>query len=277
MSPDEIRRAFEEAENTAAHLQDQYAQAARSLGQVSSVLQTTKSYWIDLAAQNGSNAVVLPILESGKATVTQISQSLASIPPERQPPLNTLLSVSLSASFFGSNTAATSSLLPINGNTQFRVEAIPIPEFSTEKSLATRFAKIDPALGKVCAEIWESLYGTTADPERSALFMIRQTWDHFFDRLAPDSEVRQSPFWTEKTGPRPDMVTREERFKFAVDRHVKDPQKQALLLAACKQMLDLYQQLNRAHERGEIDATKARHSLNSMYLWLVEWADALGT
>lgn len=276
MNSDEIRRAFEEAEKTVTELQSQYAQAAQSLGQVSSVLYTTKPYWVQLAAQSGGNATILPILESGKATVAEISHSLASVQPHQRPPVATLQSVSLSASFFGSNTAATSSLLPLNGNTQFRVEAIPIPEFSTEKTLANRFATIDPALGKVCTEIWESLYGTLADPERSALFMIRQTWDHFFEYLAPDAEVRKSSFWTEKQGDRPDMVTREERFRFAVDRHVKDPQSKALLLAACTQMLELYQELNRAHKRGEIDRTKARRSLNSMYSWLVQWADALG-
>src|SRR5258705_7600927 len=170
MNPDEIRRAFEEAENNVRHLQNQYVQAAQALGQMSSVLYSTKPYWLQLAAQSGSNATVLPILESGKATVTQVTHSLASIQPERQPPLDTLHSISLTVSFFGSHTAATSSLLPLNGNTQFRVEAIPVPEFSGEKTLAERFATIDEALGKVCAEIWESLYGTVADPERSALF-----------------------------------------------------------------------------------------------------------
>jgi hypothetical protein len=276
MNPDEVTRTFEEAQKIVAHLQSGYAQAAQSLGQVASVLYATKPYWVQLAGESGSNATILPILESGRATIAEISHSLATIKPEQQAPLNQLQSVSLTASFFGSNTAATSSLVPLNGNTEFRVEAIPVPEFSAEKTLADRFGKIDPALGKVCAEIWESLYGTRADPERSALFMIRQTWDHLFDRLAPDSEVRETHFWTKKNGPKPEMVTREERFKFAVDRHVKDPQKAALLLAACKQMLDLYQELNRAHERGEIDKLKALRSLNTMYSWLIEWADALG-
>ena len=41
-------------------------------------------------------------------------------------------------------------------------------------------------------------------------------------------------------------------------------------------MLDLYQELNRAHERGEINKLKALRSLNTMYSWLIEWADALG-
>ena len=276
MSPDEIKNAFDETQKTVNHLQDQFTQAAQWLGQVSSVLYTTKPYWIQLAAESGSNANVLPILESGRAAVAEINHTLASIAPQKSPSFGTLQSVFLSASFFGSNTAATSSLVPLNGNTEFRVEAIPIPEFSKEKSLAIRFAKLDPALEKVCAEIWETLYGTTADPERSALFMIRQTWDHLFNYLAPDAEVRKSPFWIQKDGPKPEMVTREERFNFAVDRHIKNPQDKGLLLAAWKQMKDLYQELNRAHERGELNRTKARQSLNSMYLWLIQWADALG-
>jgi hypothetical protein len=166
--------------------------------------------------------------------------------------------------------------VPLTSDTQFQADAIPIADFSTEKTLAGRLALIDPALGKVCAEIWQTLYGTSADPARSALFMIRQTWDHFFHSLAPDSEVRQSPFWTKKDGDKPDMVTREERIKFAVEHRVKDPQKKALLLTTSKQMLDLYQEFNRAHQRSDIDETTALRSLKSVYTWLTEWADALG-
>ena len=252
MNPDEMGDAFEEAQRQLAALQSQSAQFNQAIGFISSVIQTTKPYWVQLAAESGNNAVAMPILESGRATVNVITTALSTIQDQYTPPIAAAHTASLSASFFGSNTAATSSFIPLNGHTQFSVQAIPVPDFLTDKSLADRFSKLDPALGRVCAEIWESLYGTTADPERSALFMIRQTWDHFFQILAPDETVRKSEFWKEKEGPRPDLVTREERFRFAVARCIKDPNKQSMLNAACKQMLDLYGELNRAHERGEI-------------------------
>jgi hypothetical protein len=49
-----------------------------------------------------------------------------------------------------------------------------------------RFSQFDPALGQTYQEIWEALYGTRADPERAALYLIRQAFDQLFAKLAPD-------------------------------------------------------------------------------------------
>ena len=106
--------------------------------------------------------------------------------------------------------------------------------------------------------------------------MLRQTWDHLFGFLAPEEDVRESPFFTLKPEPRPNQVTRLERIKFALDRHVRDAQQKALLEATSVQMIDLYNTLNAAHTRGDIDRAKSRAALNSLYQWLTQWADALG-
>ena len=275
MDPNEMLRAFERAQQQVSKLQNDSAKYTQTLGYIASVFETTKPYWVQLAAESGSNTSVIPVLESGKATITEMTTALNLIQGQYTPPISTAQTVSLSASFFGSNTAATSSLVPIVESKQFSVKAIPLEDFNTDKSLADRFSKLDPALGRVCAEIWESLYGTTADPARSALFMLRQTWDHFFQILSPDDEVRKSEFWKPKAEPKPDQVEREERFRFAVARHVKDEKKRDLLNAACKQMLTLYGKLNGAHKRGEVDPIPAKQALNAMYLWLNQWADAL--
>lgn len=274
MTPGDFQIAFDEAQKKAIDLQKYFSEAAQSAGQISSVLLTTKPYWTQLAQQADSDPNVGPALMSGIAMVREIGNSLPYVDTPDEP-YSTMKSVALSASTFASNTAATSSLLTLKVNNGFQVEAIPVPDFSQERTLATRFSKLDPALGKVTAEIWETLYGTSSDAERSALYMVRQTWDHFFDCLAPDQKVRQSSFWVKKDGDKADMVTREERFKYAVEFHVKDDGTKKLLLVGCEQMLDLYQELNRAHKRGEIDRIKARRSLNSMYTWLAQWADAL--
>jgi hypothetical protein len=275
MEANEMQSAFERAQRQLAHIHNESAQFTQTLGYIISVFETTKPYWVQLAAESGSNATVIPILESGKATVTEMATVLDMMEKHYTPPISTAQTLSLSASFFGSNTAATSSLVHISENTRFSVQAIPHQDFTTDMTLASRFSKLDPALGRVCAEIWESLYGTTSDPARTALFMLRQTWDHFFQILAPDEEVRNSEFWRRKDGPKPDQVEREERFRFAVARRVRDENKKALLSAACKQMLTLYGKLNGAHKRGEIDSISAKQALNSMYLWLTQWADAL--
>jgi hypothetical protein len=275
MDPKDMSAAFEHAQQEILNLRAHSTQFNQALGFISSVIETTKPYWVQLAAESQS-AETQQMVGSGIATITSIGNALGSIRQAYTPPVAEAQAVLITANFFGSNTAATSSLMQIADTTQFNADAIPIQDFLADRTLATRFSKLDPDLGRACGEIWDCLYGTTADPERPALFMIRQTWDHLFEILAPDEEVRQSEFWKQKDAPRQDQVTREERFRFAVTRRVADQNKKELLDAACRQMLDLYAELNRAHKRGEIDPIRARQSLNSMYSWLLQWADALG-
>ena len=276
MNPEDVKREFDEAQKHASELKSQFAKAAATFGQVSLVLETTRPYWVQLAAEGANHIGSESILCSGVASVHQMKNALADFKTHAPFPVDKIYNIALSASAFGSNTAATGSLITLHDTSQFDVRAIPIPEIFEEKNLADRFSGLDPALGKVCAQIFESLYGTVSDPERAAFFMIRQTWDHLFNKLAPDAEVRASQFWKKKTGDKPDLVTRGERIEFAVDRHVKDSVSKNLLLTSSKQMCDLYQELNGAHERGEIDRNKARRTLNAIYQWLIQWANGIG-
>ena len=276
MNPEEIKHEFDEAQKHAESLQNKFAKATKALGLVSSVIETTKPYWVQLAVEGNNHIGSEVILNSGVASIHQIKNALVDFDAYAPFPLQQVNTIALSASAFGSNTAATGSLIALHDTSQFDVQAIPIPEISAEKNLADRFSALDPALGKVCGQIFENLYGTVSDPERGAFFMIRQTLDHLFNKLAPDAEVRASQFWKKKAGDKPDLVTRRERIEFAVDRHVKDPVRKNLLLTSSKQMCDLYQELNGAHERGEIDRNKARRTLSAMNQWLIQWADGIG-
>jgi len=139
-----------------------------------------------------------------------------------------------------------------------------------------RFMAFDEALGKTYQEIWEVLYGTRADPERAALYLIRQSFDHLFDKFAPDDEVRKSPFWTLKKGDKPEQVWRDEKIQYAAFSHVKDKSRSETILASSKHMLSVYQALNRAHERKNINRAKARQALEEMRSFLEDWANAIG-
>jgi Predicted pPIWI-associating nuclease len=275
MNPEDVKREFDEAQKYANELKSKFAKATATLGQVSLVLETTKPYWVQLAAESADHIGSQPILCSGVASIHQMKNALMDFEAHAIFPTDKIYNIALSASTFGSNTAATGSLIALNDSTKFDARAIPTHEIS-EKNLANRFSKLDPALGLVCAQISESLYGTIADPERSALFMIRQTWDQLFAKLAPDAEVRASPFWTKKSSNKPDQVTREERIRFTIDRHVKDPVNKELLISTSKQMSDIYQELNRAHDRGELNRDKARQTLNAVHHWLFQLAEGIG-
>lgn len=141
---------------------------------------------------------------------------------------------------------------------------------------ARRFSQFDHALGRTYKEIWEVLYGTRADPERAALYLIRQAFDHLFAKLSPDSEVRKSPYWTKKTVGEQDRVTREERIQYAAAKHIKDGARAKTLLSSSRHMLNVYDVLNKAHKRGKLDPTNARRALAEMQAFLEDWANAVG-
>jgi hypothetical protein len=138
-----------------------------------------------------------------------------------------------------------------------------------------RFLQFDEALSETYQEIWEVLYGTRADPERAALYLIRQAFDHLFSQLAPDDKVRKSPFWNMKDGDQPDQIWREERIQYAASTHIKDKARAETLLESSKHMLNVYQALNRAHERDKINRVKARKALEEMRTFLEDWANAV--
>jgi len=70
-------------------------------------------------------------------------------------------------------------------------EEVTLPRHSRFKETRERLKKLDPALSDTYASIREVLYGTQSDPERGALYLTRQVFDHFFSLLAPDNLVRQ--------------------------------------------------------------------------------------
>ncbi|MBW8864873.1 MAG: hypothetical protein JF609_08115 [Verrucomicrobia bacterium] len=276
MNPEEVQRDFEEALKKTEQLREKFSNAAQDLGRIQVMLGATKPYLVGLVRELTASSVDSPIVLSGVATVNAIKHSLTDIESCATFPIEKVSWLSASAFSFGANTVATSSLISLEHPGSFKVETIPIRDFHAENRVAARLAKIDPALGKTCAEIWETLYGTTADSERAAMFMIRQVWDHLFDKLAPEDEVRASRFWKKKEGDKPYQVFRCERIQFAVDRHIANPAHKEQLLAVSRQMLDFYQEFNDAHTRGEINKEKARSALNAVFSWFIQWADCMG-
>jgi hypothetical protein len=274
MNSDDILRQFEEAEARARSLKEQYAQCAQYFGQIESVLNSTKPYWVNVALQPNDTAV--PVITSGSGYLTQLNQSLERVETSFPSPITDLRSIAVSSVTFGSHTIATSSFFPEpKGPLHFDVSLVPTADYMAVTALPGRFEKIDPSLASVAKQTWECLYGTVSEPERSALFMMRQTWDHLFGAIAPDAAVRDSEFFIEKEGEKPDMVTREDRLRYAIETRISDSEDQARLLAATNLMLDLYKELNRAHKRGEMNRQKAVKSLHALYDWLFLWADAL--
>ncbi len=151
------------------------------------------------------------------------------------------------------------------------------PTWTSERTRihAKRFESLDPELGSLYRSVWESFYAAIDQRERKALFSMRQLYDHLFDILAPDDEVRNSPYFREKTGKNPNQVHRSERIKYAANVRVVDKEVAAFLEAQDATMLALYEELNRAHKRGTLNRQEVKKVLKGMQALLELWIDAL--
>jgi hypothetical protein len=104
---------------------------------------------------------------------------------------------------------------------------------------------------------------------------MRQAYDHFFGILAPDKNVRESPYFQQKSKGDPNTVSRKERLHYAANTKIKDNDLKELLLAQDDYIIKLYKRLNKAHERSSIDSKEAKETINAMRTILEQWIDAL--
>jgi len=248
---------------------------AAQVGFARDAMLSIRPQWVSIANASTSNPEAAQIYASGL-------YFLAALRDEVRAQQNVVAPIS---GLFNPTSGSIGSLINATGITaSFMSSAYvaptnyaPFPAPDKHKAYVERFTKLDPSLGQTYLEIWESLYSTRAEPERAALYLIRQAFDHFFEKLAPDDEVRSSALWAKKTEPgKQNQVWREERIRYVVATHVKDSIRARTLTASTKHMLDVYQGLNRAHKRGELDKDKARRALAEMRSILENWADAIG-
>lgn len=148
------------------------------------------------------------------------------------------------------------------------------PERSAQ--YAKRLEKLDPELGRLYRGVSESFWGSVENPERGALSLARQCFDHLFDVLAPDDdEIRRSEFFNEKDGKRPLAVSRVERLKFAAANRVKDKAQADFLAEHATEMVAAYGDLQKLHTRGPIPRPYTRAVLQTFLAAIDQWIDAL--
>lgn len=144
-----------------------------------------------------------------------------------------------------------------------------------QQNYIEKLRKIDISLSKTYEEIGQVLYATDSDPKRAALSMMRQSFDHFFENIAPDDEVRKSKYWAVKKGPDPNQVTRRERMMFAANTRISDKSHAQTIVSLFENILDTYQLLNKLHKRGTLSDKQAITGLRSMQKFIETWIDAI--
>ena len=107
---------------------------------------------------------------------------------------------------------------------------------------------------------------------------MRQVFDHFLDKLAPDSDVMsQTDFVPDRELKQKDGkgVTRRHRIEFLAKAKIKDEGSSFLVLQSTQNFLDVYDELNQAHVRGELNEDKGKNAVYAGSALLATWLKAL--
>jgi hypothetical protein len=274
INPEDVKKAFDSAEKKAAEAQEQHSQAAQYAGYTREVIHVTEPFYTHLAQLAEDTPQLRPIVYSGVKFIEALENELDQIIKPVKPVLRGLTGISSSAdTFISSTTTSSLSLCPSN---------VELPSFESppffDPDLLTVYKKlsaIDPTLADSYRAIGQAYHGMTAEPARAAISLMRQVFDHFFERFAPNDSVRASPYWKPKSGSEPNQVTRRERMTYAAYTHIHDKTRADTIIANIDHILETYQMLNRLHKRGALSDKQSRSALKTMKKFIETWIDAL--
>jgi hypothetical protein len=274
VDPGEIDSIFSSVEEKASRLQGLFIDGAQQFGYTKEAVHSVKDFFIGLANAQNSHPEFQPILYSGSSVVDSIGKELDNIEKRITPILPGLNNISSSVDLFYNTTNTTA------GTISMKEIGLSLPEeppFNKpeQQHYIEKLNKIDPPLSKTYQEIGQVLYGTNSDPRRAALAMMRQTFDHFFEIMAPDEEVRRSIYWKPKKDPLINQVTRREKMTYAAYTRIVDKSHAKTIITLFDNILDTYRLLNELHKRGTLSEKQSRSALKTMEKFIETWIDAI--
>jgi hypothetical protein len=264
---------IDEIDSILGGLKSRFSEAAIHFGQEQERIRQIRPEWENLASNDVTDEDLAKIYASGVNALAAFRDELTDYKNALNPLTGESLRIWPSTGGTISVTSSTTSFLSIK--TPGRTSAILEPSYKENIEILEKLRAIDPALEKTYSAIREVLFGTVSDPERGALYLIRQTFDHFFSTLSPDDLVRSSRFFKPKEGQDKDRVTRHERLIYAAHTYIRNISRRNALTASYRHMLNLYDSLNKAHTRGSVDPEKAQMALREMVVLLQDWVRSI--
>ncbi len=247
--------------------------SAEEIGYQLDVVKAVKPFW-----RYVTNEMLQGAVASGAATISFWREDAESWNKQSNELLNRIVVASGTATTLASNTAPIEyihlSKPVIDSEVLHRV----MEQRDERAFVQTELEKIDTSLANTYATTWQYLHLPAFDPMRGPLFLMRQVFDHFLDKLAPDSDViAQTDFvpnekLKEKDGK---GVTRRHRGEFLAKVKIKDESSRLLLLKSTQNCLDVYEELNDAHNRAQLDESKASDAVYAGSALLATWLKAL--
>jgi hypothetical protein len=272
---EEPEKVIDEIAQSLDELHAKYAAVTVVFGEDKERMESLRSTWRGLANSTTNDPSQVHIYASGVHVLQAYRDDLVQFKQVAIPLADQVLAASPS-----SDTAVAVTNTSLGFVRPTIVPGLPSallePRWADTEQVLHVLASIDQSLSDTYSAIREVLYGTRSDPERAALYLLRQTFDHFFRALAPNDAVRDSRFFKAKEPPKEAQVHRHERLMYAAHTHIINPSRRTSLVASFRHMLDVYDALNDAHADAKIDPATARAALTEMLTLLQDWARAYG-
>ena len=267
-------KLVEDIERRLEQIQRKVTAASEQVGLTRKIVAAVKPYW------NSADKIFMEgkpdtILASGYQVLASFKEQVESLEEQSSDFQGQVQSMMGSATVFANTTGSTASF----SGWSLGFDPEPIRQFrytfDTHDEYGSKLSKVNPALGQTFNAIKSAYLGSPAEGLRQALFLTRQTFDHFFDALVSDNEIRQQTWWSPEAPQKPKSVTRTQRIRYAAEKHVKDPAKRKVLIDGAHHMNNVYQTLQNLHKRGPLDEEKDKEALLEMLNLLRIWVDSL--
>jgi|SRR2546426_5552854 len=269
----QLRDKLERIDSKAKSLQADVAGANEKVGYVAESVETFKKGHQEVLNLHSMQDDLKPTVVSGNIMASAIEQQLDDL---RKPVARLNYRIDSALPVF-----ATTSVSSVTTSVSFAPETLvvrfrpyPFAPNSDMEFYGRKLSELDPSLGNTYRGAWNVFYTQQHDPKRAALFQMRQVYDHFFEKLAPDDKVRQSTFWSEKPGDKPNAIHRDERLCFAAHQCIRDEVRRTALLESVKETLRSYDRLQEAHKRGALSVENASEAFRASDSLIRRWIDA---
>jgi len=267
------RDDIEGLEKNLKQARQQFTQSAEELGYQLEVVRTVKPFWKYVTPDMLQGTVA-----SGAAVISHWRDQSEHWTRQSEELLHQVTIASGTATTIASNTVSIEYIHSLRRV----VDSERVRRVTAQKDERTfvqiQLRRIDATLGNTYSTVWQYMHLPAFDPLRGPLFLMRQVFDHFLDRLAPDSEVLSQPDFVpdQKLKERNNKgVTRRHRIEFLAKSKLRDAGLRQLVLQSTQNFLDVYDELNQAHIRGELQEDKAKEAVYAASALLATWLRAV--
>lgn len=271
---DRIMSELDATKTDLESLRNDLLEKTQEVGFALEATQSIKTNFSTLLADSENINEHQPILSSGYYQLGAIRNEINLIRQGSKAPLGEIRGVVQSVYTMCSTSGS------IAGTINPQESEIPqMPSFlipSTEY-IVNKLTALDPSLADSYREVEQTYYGTEADNIKTSLGVMRQTFDHFFNVLAPDDKVKESKYWGRNKNEKGELiVTRRERIQYSIATHVMNEFRANTLMNSLDMIINLYKELNRLHTRGRVNIRSSKLALFTIKHFLEDFIDAMG-